>query len=392
VPILFRDYETRSTIDLRDVGAWKYSMHCSTDVWCCAFAVDDGPIKLWVPGDPTPAEFVEAAQNPAWLVSAFNDNFERLIEQHIMAPRYGWPLIPLERHRCTQAAALALALPAKLKTAALALALEQQKSSDETMRSMAKPRKPRKGEDPNGIYWNDTPERLEQLHAYCKQDVATERELHERTGHLSNEEQTLWQLDAIVNDRGIYLDAKLLDAAIRIGEAARAAINAELRTLTGGAVETINQPKLAEWLATNGCEVTDLQKTTLKCALTRKQIPEAARRAIGLRLDGAHAAVAKYQTMRDWLCEDGRIRGALKYHGAATGRWTSYGVQFQNFKKPLVEDIGAGSKLSRLVISTTSNNFIRSRCRRLAMWRELSSARSRGIGSLPPISAASKAG
>ena len=60
------------------------------------------------PGDPVPPEFVEAAQNPDWVVSAFNDQFERLIEQHIMGPRYSWPTVPIERHRCTQAAALAL--------------------------------------------------------------------------------------------------------------------------------------------------------------------------------------------------------------------------------------------------------------------------------------------
>jgi hypothetical protein len=67
--ILFRDYETRSTLNLAEVGAWKYASHPTTDVWCCAYAVDDGPIKLWIPGDPIPTEFSEAAQNPDWLVS-----------------------------------------------------------------------------------------------------------------------------------------------------------------------------------------------------------------------------------------------------------------------------------------------------------------------------------
>ena len=111
MPILQRDCETRSTLDLPEVGAHKYASHPSTDVWCYAFAVDDGPIQLWVPGDPVPPEIIEAAQKPDWLVSAWNDNFERLIEHHIMGPRYGWPLIPIERHRCSMAAALALALP-----------------------------------------------------------------------------------------------------------------------------------------------------------------------------------------------------------------------------------------------------------------------------------------
>jgi DNA polymerase len=63
MPILFRDYETRSTLDLKRVGAWKYATHSTTDVWCCAYAVDDGPVQLWVPGNPVPPEFVDAAEN-----------------------------------------------------------------------------------------------------------------------------------------------------------------------------------------------------------------------------------------------------------------------------------------------------------------------------------------
>ena len=60
-----------------------------------------------LPGDPVPPEFIEAAHNPAWIVAAHNDHFETAIEQHILGPAFGWPLIPLERHRCTMAMALA---------------------------------------------------------------------------------------------------------------------------------------------------------------------------------------------------------------------------------------------------------------------------------------------
>src|SRR5262245_65721542 len=119
MPVLYRDYETRSALILLEVGAYAYAAHASTDVWCCAFALDDGPVKLWVPGNPVPPEFLEAAQNPEYLVSAFNDGFERSIELNIMGPRYGWPIIPLERHRCSQAVTLAHALPAALDRAAV---------------------------------------------------------------------------------------------------------------------------------------------------------------------------------------------------------------------------------------------------------------------------------
>jgi DNA polymerase len=60
MPVLFRDFETRSALNLKRVGSHKYAAHPSTDVWCCAYAVDDGPVSIWVPGDPVPPEFVEA--------------------------------------------------------------------------------------------------------------------------------------------------------------------------------------------------------------------------------------------------------------------------------------------------------------------------------------------
>src|SRR5262245_64373202 len=111
--VLHRDYETRSRVVLKTVGAHRYAADLNTAVLCCAFAVDQDPVQLWRPGDSVPIEFIEAAQNPVWIVAAHNDAFETAIEKEIML-RYGWPVIPIERHRCTQAMCLALALPARL--------------------------------------------------------------------------------------------------------------------------------------------------------------------------------------------------------------------------------------------------------------------------------------
>ena len=101
--ILHRDFETRSTALLRTVGSQRYAADPSTEVLCVAYAVDNDPVQLWVPGDPVPPEFIEAATNPHWILAAHGDHFESAIEQNVLAPRHGWPLIPLDRHRCTMA-------------------------------------------------------------------------------------------------------------------------------------------------------------------------------------------------------------------------------------------------------------------------------------------------
>jgi hypothetical protein len=90
--VVHRDFETRSRAILKVVGAHRYAADPGTEVICAAFALDQGPVQLWLPGDPVPPEFVEAARNPSWIVAAHNDAFETAIERYILAPRFGWPI------------------------------------------------------------------------------------------------------------------------------------------------------------------------------------------------------------------------------------------------------------------------------------------------------------
>jgi DNA polymerase bacteriophage-type len=334
VPILFHDFETRSRLELKRVGAHRYSKHSTTDVLCCAYAVDGGEVKIWKRGDPVPPEFIEAAANPEWTTSAHNDQFERLITQNIMAPRYGWPIVPIERRRCSMAAGLALALPGKLEKVAKALSLSNHKDvgGHRLMLRMSRPRKPRVGEDPAGVYWIDDTERL---YAYCRQDVEVERELHHRLRPLIPAEQARWQADTAVNDRGFHADAGLAMAMARIADAAKIEIDAELEKITVGAVTSVGQvDRLSAWLGDNGCKVDDVQKVTLGHALRRKDLSDECRRVIELRIMGAHAAAAKPLAFLERSDDDGRVRGAFIYHGASTGRWSSLGIQVQNLKRP----------------------------------------------------------
>src|SRR5262245_33338582 len=103
--VLHRDYETRAVVSLKTCGVHCYAADPQTDVWCCAYAVDDEPVKLWTPGDAVPAAFREAAANPDWIAVAHNAAFEMAIEKLLLAPRFGWPVIPLERQRCSMAMA-----------------------------------------------------------------------------------------------------------------------------------------------------------------------------------------------------------------------------------------------------------------------------------------------
>ena len=53
--IIHGDFETRSEVDLKDVGLDVYARHPSTDVWCFGWAIDDGEPEVWFPGMPAPS-------------------------------------------------------------------------------------------------------------------------------------------------------------------------------------------------------------------------------------------------------------------------------------------------------------------------------------------------
>jgi len=342
--VLHRDYETRSRTVLKKIGAHKYAADPSTEVMFCAYAVDDGPVQLWRRGDPVPPVFFEAATDLNWSVGAHGDHFETAIEQDNLAPRIGWPVVPLARHVCTQARALAFGLPAKL--GALADALEfanrKDKAGERLMHQMSKPRRARKGEDPAGVHWFDDEDRLERWGQYCKQDVEVEREAHDWLPLLPPSEQARWLLSCMINDRGFCVDRPFAEAARRIAQAAGPEINAELAAITSGAVTGINQiQRLQKWLAAQGCTAKTLDRKAIEKLLFDPDLPPQVLRVLELRLGGAQAAVKKIDALLARAGGDDRVRGAFRFHGAATGRWSGEGFQPQNLKRPTVENLDA---------------------------------------------------
>jgi DNA polymerase len=327
--VLNFDYETRSHLDLTVVGTSRYAAHPTTDVTVVGYAVDDEPVQIWSglwADDPVPPEFIEAANNPAWITVAHNDYFERSISRHILEPCYGFPAIPLERRRCTMAAARAMALPGALEDAAEALGLPFKKDTigKKLMLAMSAPR-------PDGSWIEDEASR-EGLYAYNRQDVEAERAVFKVVPLLIEAEQIVWQHDQIINDRGFHTDGELLEAALEVVTVEGAKRQAEFRDITG--LKDTNQLKQwMAWLAARNCIIKDAQKATISAALRRKDLAPEVRRSMELRRQLAHASVNKIVKMLSMRDVDGRVRGALAYHGASTGRWTSFGVQIQNFKR-----------------------------------------------------------
>jgi DNA polymerase len=340
MPTLFWDIETRSTVDLEAAGAWRYAGDPTTEVLCVGYAVDDGDPRIWTPDQPIPPEFTEAALDPRWWVVAHNYQFERAIATRILQPRQNWPQIPLERQICSMTLALANALPGALENAAKALGIPQKNTKGHLlMKRMARPRRPRKDEDPSRLCWVDGEELREQLHQYCIQDVVIERALFRRLPSLSLGEQELWQLDAVINERGFHADLELAKAARDIAHRERIAIDAEVAALTEGEIISIDQvAKIVAFVRRHGHVLENLTKRSVSTILTHSPSDEV-RRLLELRQAGARASARKLDRLLLSVDTDSRLRGTLRFHAASTGRWAGRGFQPQNLKKVKTPDI-----------------------------------------------------
>lgn len=351
------DFETRSTVDLRKTGVHVYAEDPSTELLCAAYAVDDGDVQIWT-GGACPNEIIEAVEDN-WTIVAHNAQFERIIWKEVCTKnRDLWPEPKLEQWRCTMAMALALSLPASLGNASAAVGLDQGKDMGgrDLMLRMSKPRRPRKGEAPGGLYWYEDAERLQSLYNYCKQDVVVERELDKRLLALRPSEQALWQLDQRINDRGVFVDTALCEAALKVVESATDALNEEINRLTEGAVSaTTNVAQIAKWMREAGFKTTSLDKEAIDDFLVRVDLPPVVRRVLEIRREAAKAAVKKIDALVSGRSKNGRAKGLLQFHAAGTGRWAGRRFQPQNIKRPELDDVDGAIE----AVSTASADYVR---------------------------------
>lgn len=345
--VLQVDFETRSAVDLKKTGVYPYSRDPSTGIWCFAWAFDDDEPVIWtpemsacVPGDPyvsgVPLEFWEHIQKGGEYRGWNSGQFERIIHNVIMVERYGFPPLTIEQVHDTAAEAAAMALPRALGKCAAVLNVDAEKDAEgnKLAKQMCRPRKARKGEDPEGVYWWDDTERLGRLFEYCKQDVRTERAVARVLRRLSPGERAVYTADQRINDRGVRVDLALVRAARHIVDRGTEVAAAELSTLTNGAVTSVTKvADLKAWLAAGGLTVESLNKNAVRDLLSDGELPPEVERALTIRQEVGKSSTAKLDAFVHATCSDGYGRGWFLYHGASTGRWAGKLVQPQNFPR-----------------------------------------------------------
>jgi DNA polymerase bacteriophage-type len=330
------DFETRSRIDLKKAGTFRYAEDSSTDVLCLGYAIDVEEPKIWIPSDEFPAELAEAAAEGA-LFYAHNVTFDYLIWNEVLCrERPDIPTLCDEQIRDVAAMALAYGLPRKLEDAANALRLSELKdeSGKRLINELSKP-------DKNGKF-NNSPDKLKQLYSYCMQDVRAERELAKALPELTMEEQNLWLLTLRMNEYGVPLDKGEAEALMRLTEEEKDRYNQECVEITGFSLS--QNMKLKEWLNAHGCPVSNLQKGTIAEAVGKYDDPVG--RVIELLSFAGGTATAKFKAMLTAVSSDSTLKGQILYHGASTGRFSSVGINIQNLARPPLDNVTVGDVLA----------------------------------------------
>jgi len=327
---MFIDFETRSVLDLADVGLHNYALHPTTQPWCMAYGLGDEEFKLWWFGEPLP-EIVRDHVELGGIIVAHNATFEWKVWNYIMAARHGWPELDINQCRCTMAMAYAMALPGKLADAAAALGLEAQKDmkGHRLMLQMCRPR------STNPLTWWDDDDRKQRLGEYCVVDTQVEREMYRRMRKLSDSEQRLWGLDHRINERGVFIDRPTIRKAVEVCNAEKLKLDTRIQKATDGFVSSASEvARLTKWVRAQGIPIPAMAKADVLEALEDDNLPANVQAALRVRQEAGKTSVAKLVTMLANAGPDNRVRHTLQYHGAATGRWAGRVIQLQNFPRP----------------------------------------------------------
>lgn len=347
--ILSIDIETYSSVDLVKSGVYPYTEAPDFEILLFAYAWDDGPVEVidLTEVEDLPEDVMNALTDPSVIKTAFNANFERTC----IAKHFDIECDPAQ-WQCTAVHAAYLGLPGNLDGVAKCLKLEAQKDTKgkNLIRYFSVPCKPTKanGGRTRNLPHHD-PEKWQQFIEYNRQDVEVERAIRKKLERypVPEFEHRLWCLDQKIVDRGVMLDAELVEQAIKGDTAFHKQREDEAKALTG--LENPNSvAQLKKWLEDeHNVNVTSLSKDNV-AALIEQTENEDVKRVLRLRQEMSKTSVKKYQAMQRVRCRDGRARGLIQFYGAnRTGRWAGRLVQVQNLPRNYLPDLALARELVR---------------------------------------------
>lgn len=350
------DIETRSSVDIKKAGLYKYAQSPDFEILLFAYQWNDTEVQIvdLTCDERIPDRVIKALADPKVIKHAYNAAFE-----WYCLNRAGY-VTPVDQWRCTMAHGLYCGYTAGLDATGKAIGLPQDKQKltvgKALIRYFCVPCKPTRTN--GGRTWNQpwhNQEKWDLFKEYCKQDVVTEREILKRLNlfPVPDYEEKLWQLDVLMNTFGVRVDREMIEGALHIDTISSQKLIDEAIALTG-LFNPNSGAQLIPWLNHHSKEhpdepdlLSDIQKTTVEELLkNRDNLPGDVRRMLEIRQQLGKTSIKKYVAM-DIACGEGdRVRGLTQYYGAnRTGRWAGRMVQMQNLPRNYIKTLDYARKL-----------------------------------------------
>jgi DNA polymerase len=309
---------------------------------CMSYAFDDGDVSTWIQSEPFP----DAVRNYTGMIYAHNAAFERLVFWYVLQINF-----KLEQFYCTATQARANCAPGGLEDAGRFAGASMRKDhrGAQLIRLLSIPRH-------DGTF-NEDPQLMEEMIAYCEQDVKVMRAVSQSMRPLSDEELADYHVNERINDRGVKVDVPLCFAAMQYAAKEQDDIQQIVRDVTNNEITSVRSPKMREWVAARlGPEALKLMRVykdgepkqsidksvraNLLAIDDPEQVPPDVKEVIQCADDLWASSVAKFERLSNLADdEDERVRGAFVFAGgAATGRASSYGAQVHNFTRKVAKD------------------------------------------------------
>ena len=326
------DIETYSDVDIKKAGIYAYAESTAFTILLFGYKYDDEEVKLIdLTVDSLPQSIILDLYSSAVIKTAYNANFERVCLSRFLGVK-----LPIYQWRCTAVQASMLGLPNHLKDVARVLNLDAQKDAKGTrlinyfsISHDGKKRMP-----------SDDPIKWEEFKSYCIQDVKVESEIRHKLSKypIPDSEQELYIIDQLINDRGILIDSKFVDNAIRIDKTQSDICEDMFNELTDG-VNPKSSSQVKQYLIDNGLDVSSVDKTAIG-NIIKNTDNENIKKILELKLRLGKTSIKKYEAMKRSMCSDGRIRGLLQFYGAnRTGRWAGRLVQVHNLPQNHLDNL-----------------------------------------------------
>lgn len=374
--LMFIDFETYSSVNLRDCGAYPYmaSPDFAPLIMTYRYGVD-GQTKI-AQGEAEIKWALRGLHEREHVTFvAHNANFERLVLSRIFDYAPG-TFIPPERFIDTMAMGRSLGFPGSLADLSRALHVEEKDSAGTALIQMfcVPSKKTGRAATPE--------ERPEEWAAFCRyatQDVDTMVEVYTaltaRYGGFPKGEREVWNADQRINDRGILVDAELAVRCMDI-----AAVVKDLHLQRMGVISGLANPnstaQVLAWVnrrlveagvmegqndipvfKDTGAPLKSVDKASVAYLLSRTDLPRDVRTFLEERAASNAASVAKFKAMTNRLGVGNRVRGTIQYFGAHTGRWAGRGVQLQNLPSVTAGDDEKTQAFVDRVMNEPAENF-----------------------------------